>query len=280
MFGYIVPNQSLLDDAGKQRFRTAYCGLCRVLRNRHGLIGSATLSYDLTFLSMLLSALYETDETEGSKRCFVHPMKKHSFAFSSPYEYAADMNVLLAYHKCLDDWMDDHDVAAYGQAKLLKSASEKVIRQYPKQSEAIQTWLREIHEIEKRTDRCIDLPTNQTGKMLGCLFAVNDDFWSADLYQIGDGLGRFIYLMDAYDDLSDDLRKKRFNPLKPYREDADFEKMCFDAMKMSVADSAEAFERLPILKDVELLRNILYSGVWSRYAMIQNKRSKKKKGAE
>ena len=60
--------------------------------------------------------------------------------------------------------------------------------------------------------------------MLGQIFAARDDFWSENLNQIGDGLGRFIYLMDAYDDLPTDLRRNRFNPLKPYREDADFEK--------------------------------------------------------
>ena len=56
--------------------------------------------------------------------------------------------------------------------------------------------------------------------------------------------------------------------------------MCLDAMKMAVADSAEAFERLPILRDLELLRNILYSGLWSRYAQLQSKRSPENKGAK
>ena len=80
MFGYIVPNQSLLSDADKQRFRAAYCGLCRTLRKRHGLIGSATLSYDLTFLALLLGALYEPEESAGEERCITRPVKKHLFA--------------------------------------------------------------------------------------------------------------------------------------------------------------------------------------------------------
>ena len=280
MFGYIVPNPSLLDEGGQKRFREAYCGLCHVLQKKYGAVGGMTLSYDLTFLALLLSALYETDETSGQERCCVHPGKKHAFAFTDFYEYAADMNILLAYQKRMDDWLDDHNLSAKGQAKLLKSAYESISEKYPVQTKAIENWLSEIHEIEKRTDRCIDLPANQTGKMLGSLFAPQDDFWRAELVQIGDGLGRFIYLMDAYDDLSADLKHNRFNPLKPYREDEDFEEMCYDALKMSVADSAAAFERLPILKDVEILRNILYSGVWHRYAVIQSKRNEKKKGAK
>ena len=276
MFGYIAPNQSLLGEAGKQRFREVYCGLCHVLWKKYGVVGSMTLSYDLTFLALLLSALYETDETSGQERCCVHPVKKHAFVFNAFYEYAADMNILLAYQKRMDDWLDDRNLKAKGQAKLLGNAYESISDRYPEQTRAIEDWLREIHAIEERTDRCIDIPANLTGQMLGKLFAPRDDFWRTELIQIGDGLGRFIYLMDAYDDLSADVRHNRFNPLKPYREDGEFEKMCYDALKMCVADSAEAFERLPILKDVDILRNILYSGVWNRYAMIQNKRSKKK----
>lgn len=280
MFGYIVPNQALLSDAEKRRFRSAYCGLCRELRRRHGLASSAMVSYDLTFLALLLSALYEPEETQGTENCCVHPVKKHEFVFSTPYEYAADMNVLLAYHKRMDDWLDERDVVARGQAELLKKAYRGVAERYPEQSRAIEDWLSGIHDIEKRTDRCIDLPANQTGCMLGRVFQMRDDFWAAELNRIGDGLGRFIYLMDAYDDLPADLKRRRFNPLKPYCEDADYETMCADAMKMAVADSTEAFERLPILKDVGLLRNILYSGVWSRYAQLQSKRGPKNKGAK
>ena len=280
MFGYIVPNQSLLEEGERKRFRSAYCGLCRVLRQKYGAIGGLTLSYDLTFLAMLLNALYEPEETEGQERCCLHPAKQYAFITTKYTEYAADMNVLLAYHKRMDDWMDDHNLTARGQASLLKSAFAQISGRYPEQSEAITEWLKAIHVIEQCSDRCLDLPVNQTGQMFGRLFAVHDDFWQTDLKQIGDGLGRFIYLMDAYDDLSQDIRHNRFNPLKPYRDDANFEEMCLDAMKMAVADSAAAFERLPILKDAKILRNILYSGVWNRYAAIQAKRKEKNKGAK
>ena len=59
MFGYVIPNQAALDDEAKARYRTAYCGLCRRIGALHGLRGRLTLSYDLTFLDLLLSSLYE-----------------------------------------------------------------------------------------------------------------------------------------------------------------------------------------------------------------------------
>ena len=80
MFGYIVTNLNALDADRQKRFRALYCGLCRTLRKRHGFAGSATLSYDLTFLALLLNALYEPGEEAGAERCPAHPAKRHEYA--------------------------------------------------------------------------------------------------------------------------------------------------------------------------------------------------------
>lgn len=280
MFGYIVPNLSALKDAQKARFRSAYCGLCHVLYKRYGLRGTATLSYDLTFLAILLSALYECEETVGEERCLPHPVKRHSYAFSESFGYVADMNVALAYHKCMDNWLDDRSVPSRAEAALLKRAYLRISHEHPEKCRAIEDWLREIHEIETHRHRGIDAPVNSTGRMLAELFCYRDgDFWSSSLRRIGDGLGRFIYMMDAYDDLPRDLRRHNFNPLIEYQDRADFEQMCKDALVMMVADCTQEFEQLPILQDADLLRNVLYSGIWSKYALIQKKRQAESKGA-
>lgn len=276
MFGYVVPNLSLLDDERKARFRSLYCGLCHVLFERHGYIGTSTLSFDLTFLAVLLNALYENEEKSGFERCTTHPFKRHRFVFSNPFEYVADMNVALAYHKCMDNWMDDHNVLARAEAQLLRRAYDRVEKLHPEKCAAIERWLDEIHQIERENRSGIDAPVNSTGRMLGELFAVTDDFWSESLRIIGDGLGRFIYMMDAYDDLKKDIRKGSFNPLKEYVTREDFEAMCKDAMLMMVADCTQEFEKLPIEKDIDLLRNVLYSGIWSRYIQIQKKEADSK----
>jgi hypothetical protein len=100
-----------------------------------------------------------------------------------------------------------------------------------------------------------------------------------ELQAIGDGLGRFVYFMDAYDDLPRDVRRGSYNPLKPLRDREDYEQLCKTAMMAMVADAADAFERLPILLDADIIRNVLYSGVWSKYAYIQSKRGRQNKGA-
>lgn len=272
MFGYVTPNLSALDDAQRARYRAVYCGLCHVLRERHGLTGSATLSNDLTFLSLLLNSLYESDETKGEERCIVHPLKRHAYICGASFDYVADMNVALGYHKCQDNWLDDRNLISRGEALLLKRAYERVCKQYPHKCAAIEGWLQEIHEIEANERSSIDAPVNSTGRMLGELFCWKDDFWRESLRIMGDGLGRFIYMMDAYEDLPKDLKTGSFNPLKSYRTDENFEAMCKDALLMMVADCTQEFEQLPILQDADLIRNVLYSGIWSKYSLLQKKK--------
>ncbi len=281
MFGYIITNPEALPKERQQRFRAVYCGLCATLRRRHGLTGSATLSYDMTFLALLLNALYEPGEQSGRERCPTHPVKAHSYVLSPVMDYVADMNVALVYYKCLDNWRDDRNVLAAGEGVLLKRAYRRVGAAYPEKCAAIEAWLEDIHAIEEQKRLEIDPPVNATGKLLGELFVYpGDDTWSEDLRAVGDGLGRFIYFMDAYDDLPGDLRKGRYNPLKVLRDREDYEELCRSAMTMMVADASEAFERLPVVLDADILRNVLYSGVWSKYAYLQNKRNAAGKGAK
>ena len=137
-----------------------------------------------------------------------------------------------------------------------------------------------IRKIEKRDVGEIDPLVNLTGRMLGELFAWKDDHWSEELRRMGDGLGRFIYFMDAYDDLEKDVRRDKFNPLKSIRQQENYEALCRDALTMMMADCADAFECLPIVRDADLIRNILYSGVWAKYNYIQSKKEKSAKSSK
>lgn len=278
MFGYIITNAETLPKERQERFRGFYCGLCRNLHRRYGMIGSVALSFDMTFLALLLNALYEPGEREGLERCVPHPFKRHSYVDSEVLEYAADMNVALAYYKCLDNWRDDRSVPSAAAARLLKGAYSAVRERYPRQCEAVESWLKDIHEMEQAGLDQIDPPVNATGEMLGKLFVWPENTpWQEPLQEIGSGLGRFIYLMDAYDDLPEDVKRARYNPLRTYRARTDYEAFCESALTMAVADATRAFEQLPILLDADILRNILYSGVWTKYALIRNKRKAGKK---
>ena len=116
MFGYVIPNQAALDDEAKARYRTAYCGLCRRIGALHGPRGRLTLSYDLTFLDLLLSSLYEGESEciTGSGHCPIHPIRKINWRHSGPTDYCADMSVALHYYNAADKWNDDHSLLGLG----------------------------------------------------------------------------------------------------------------------------------------------------------------------
>ena len=282
MFGYVTINPDGLEPSRKARFRAFYCGLCRTLGARCGALGKATLSYDMTFLALLLNALYEPGETAGSERCALHPVHRHDYVTLAATDYAADMNLALAYHKALDDWQDDRSVAARAVGRRLKPVYDDIRRRYPGKCAAIEAWLDVIRDVEAHDPpSAIDAAANATGAMLGELFLWRgDDVWQDHLRAMGDGLGRFIYFMDAYEDLPADLRRGRYNLLKPLAASEGYEELCRSALLQMAADATDAFERLPVVMDADLIRNTLYSGIWTRYGIIQKKRNPKGKGED
>ena len=225
----------------------------------------------MTFLLVLLSSLYEPSESLTSARCLTHPLKKREGICNDLNDYCADMNLALAYHKCRDDWTDDHSLAGMAEAKLLERAYRQVEARYPEKCVAIQRCLQEIDSLEQESCLDPDGPANLTARMLGEIFVYRNDYWAVPLRTIGEGLGRFIYLMDAYDDLPADRRRKRYNPLAEFSGQADYESLVKDSLTLVIAECTQAFELMPLVQDVEILRNILYSGVWSRYRQKQAK---------
>ena len=121
-----------------------------------------------------------------------------------------------------------------------------------------------------------DRLANLTGEMLGSLYRWREDEWADSLEKIGQSLGRFIYLMDAYDDLEGDLHHGRYNPLRELSGQEDFEELIRQSMMLVMGECTREFELLPLIRDVDILRNILYGGCWGRYQLKQQKREKDK----
>ena len=281
MFGYITPVLSVLTEEEKQRYHAFYCGVCHALRSRFGLIDRIALSNDMTFLSIVLSSLYEPDALKTSARCAVHPLKTHAYYSSGMIDYAADMNALLFYYKCEDQRMDDRSLRGMAGEKAFRKALEQVSRRYPAQASAVKQTLQALWEEEKAAVPNPDRLCNLSGEMLGSVFVPKpEDVWSPLLRSLGAGLGRFVYWMDAWDDLEEDLKRKRFNPLAGYREREGFRDFCLETLEMFIADAAEAFELLPLEQDLPLLRNVLYSGVWQKYELKTGMKRKKKRKEE
>ena len=112
MFGYVTANWKELTKEQQRRYGAVYCGICRRIRVQAGNTARLGLSYDMAFLALLLMSLYEPEETAGEKACLMHPLKKRPWVDNKYIQYAADMNVVLGYYNCLDDWQDDGKVSA------------------------------------------------------------------------------------------------------------------------------------------------------------------------
>ncbi len=274
MFGYINVNQSELKFKEFAIYHSYYCGLCRVLKRKYGLSGQLSLSYDMTFLVMVLTGLYDPETTLDSCRCVAHPFEKHEMRTNVFTEYMADMNVLFTYYKCRDDWEDEKKLHKLLYGKLLEGKADAARKLYEDKVRQIGLLMDKITEAEKAGETDLDKMSGLFGLVMSQIVVWKDDEWKENLSRFSFFLGKFIYLMDAYEDVEEDNRKGTYNPLKEKYQHPDFEEECKTILTMMMSECCREFEKLPILENISILRNILYSGVWSRYGMVQKKRMK------
>ena len=284
MIGYINVNREQLGEEDTKIYQSYYCGLCQELKRRFGKKGQILLNYDITFLIVLLTGLYEVEEKEKDFICGLHPMKKRVERRNEITRYAADMNVLLSAKNFEDDWTDDHSYAKKALYQLFKKDYEKIRRNYPRQENAVAQYLKKLSYAEKTGQENVDAVAGLTGEMLGEIFAwKEEDVWADELRCFGFYMGKFIYLMDAYEDAKEDAKHQRYNVLNcmSYDMEEDFETFSKLLLTSMMAECAKSFERLPILLHADICRNILYSGIWTKYEYLRLKQqARKNKKAE
>ncbi len=274
MFGYIAINKAEMKFKDFDVYHAYYCGLCKVLKDNYGKPGQLTLSYDMTFLILLLSGLYEPEEETMYVNCIAHPFQKHAARINTFTSYAADMNLILSFYKCIDDWRDERSKKAYLGARFLHAKTENLTKRYPEKATLITDCLHQLSVCEKRNEQNLDKMAGLFGEIMAEIFAHRQDEWEHSLRKFGFFLGKFIYLMDAFEDINDDLANGCYNPLREVCERPDFNDYCKQILTMMIAECSREFETLPILTHAEILRNILYSGVWCRYEAVCEKRRK------
>ena len=274
MFGYVRPNLADMSQADQARYRAHYCGLCHAIGARHGSLARMALTFDLTYLTIFLASLYEPEETVGEGRCMPHPVKPHPWSRSKITDYAADMTIALTYHKLADDWQDDHNLAAKGASAWLKKAYTRVKVAYPRQCSAIEKTLTDLAQVEKRRDPSPDAAAKCFGELMAELFVMTEDYWAHALRAFGYSLGRYIYLLDATCDYDKDVKSGSYNPVILMAKKPEDMR---DTLELLLGDASAAFEKLPLIQDEAILRNILYSGVWQGYNEYLHKKEKKMK---
>ena len=106
MLGVMTVRKDELKFREFDRYRGYYCGLCRAIGSRCGSVCRMALSFEMTFLAMLHTSLYEPETADEKYRCVVHPLGKQRMLANEAIDYAADLSAIVAYYDLRDGWED------------------------------------------------------------------------------------------------------------------------------------------------------------------------------
>lgn len=273
MFGFVMADIKELSEEAQKRYCSVYCGVCRRMRMRASRSARLGLSYDVTFLSLLLMSLYEPEETAGKRACGIHPIRPRPWVDNEYIVYGADMNIALAYYNALDDLEDEGKLSARLTKNIFGKEMETIRSQYPEKCKAIEDNLATLRELEKESCPNPDRVAACFGALLGELFAYREDMWADRLRGLGDALGRFIYLADAAVDYRKDKEKGQYNPFIAANMAPDWDTW-ENILVLLMEQCAGYFEQLPLVQDKDILDNILYSGIWLQFRSKQRQQTR------
>lgn len=280
MFGYVRINKMDLTFREYEHYKAYYCGLCKYLKRNHTELSRMTINYDITFLIVLLSSIYQPSAQVFHEKCIVDPVKKKKHIINEITEYAASMNILLAYYKLEDDVNDEGGIKSRLVRRAYRKSFKTAYDKYPQKVDFIKACLGELRSLEEDQSTSIDQTSNCFARLLEEIFDYKDDEYRDRLRKVGFNIGKYIYIMDAYEDLDEDLEKGRYNPFTDYKDDREALKLRVDKLiGMTLSRLEEAILDLDIKVNKSIIDNIIYSGVYLRYKGLINGADKKKQEA-
>lgn len=295
MFGYVTPLKDELKVRQFEDFRSYYCGLCQHIKADYGHLPRLTLNYDMTALALLIDGLSPNKAYLKQQRCLTHPHKKKPMIINNEaLSYAAAMNVALVYYKLLDDVQDDKDLKSKVLATSLSPYKNKFPSEINPILKMIETNLqklytlevsKEFYSLDEISDPFAQIVANIL-QMYPYTFREDSPKLREDLYQFGYALGKWIYVIDALDDLKKDLENGKFNPLLHlYHEEGE----CYEDLLVRVTEPVSftllncgyvckaALLRLPLIRGKALLNNIVVLGMMDQYTKVTSSCHCKKK---
>lgn len=263
MFGYVHINKDELKIREYNVYKSYYCGLCKTLKSEYGNFARFGLNYDSVFLALLLSSVTEDEYDCKNSRCMAHPLEKKPIMKTNRcLSYSAAAMVILALLKIEDDIHDEHSIKAMLTYLALLGAKRKVKKRYGELYNACRTQINKLTELEKANTSDIDRLSDVFANLLKILFVpdfIEDEATKRILSHIGYTLGRFIYIIDAFEDIEKDKKKKSFNPFMageiPNKEELK------DALTFDLSSLANSYQLLDLKINKPILDNIIYLGL-------------------
>jgi len=290
MFGYVQPLRTELKIREWNEFRKFYCGVCTALKEK-SFLSQFFLTYDSVFFSLLLTALNGTVPVQKKRFCFL-TMKSVRYYESDEITLSSLAFLLLLKYKLIDDYTDSKDILR----KIFSGITAKVVNIKDKEftqkfEEKVLKYLKMLSKKEQEKCSSIDETANIFGELVAIFFESVGNFDSDTSFvmkYLGEYLGKWIYVLDAYDDLEKDAKKGNYNPIieefKKEWEDSNKDTVIFknriktsieERLKDYIEEITKAYDLL-ILKSPQfkgILDNMVYLGLWSQTCRVLNKPS-------
>ncbi len=285
MFGYLRPESSELKVREYELYKSVYCGLCKSMGRDYGIITRFTLSYDCTLLAMFAIGLKGECSHVRDGRCVFNPVKKCRFCSSEGegFRFAGAISVIMTYYKLHDTISDSgffKRTLARSLMGIMKHCYKKAEKAYPEIAKAVGEAMAYQQQAES-SDSGIDAASDPTAKLLSwlCESLSEDERQKKILQRLGYFLGRWIYIMDAADDLEKDVKHNSFNPFRKELKDDISETMryCNEVLNMTAAQLMLAYDLLDLNSYKEILDNVVYYGLsfQQKHCLFDKKTSKK-----
>lgn len=267
MFGYVRICKEAMQDKDYEIFRAYYCGLCKAI-GKYSITARLGLSYDMTFLFVLLSAVYGNADKKSCK-CMLHPLKKeYKIESDKILEYVSGISILLLFRKLEDDVKDEKSIKAACACLACLNGFKKARKKLSDKDTVIKACINRISELERKKCNEIDEIADVFAKICESIFVpdfITDTNTKKILSWIGYNTGRWIYIMDAYDDLECDIKKKRYNPLaERIKKGETFEAVAENldiTLTYTMGNIAAAYDLLKTERNDNILKNIIYAGM-------------------
>lgn len=275
MFGYIIPDKPNLYLKDYALYRSVYCGICVSTGKKYGVISRLSTNYDVVFLSALIHNYLGVDYDIKAQKCMLHPFKKRPIAgMDAITEDICAANVMLVYYNLLDDILDGSAGAKKRTArKGLKKAYKKVSKTRPEIENAVRTSYENLRKLESEQCQSIDRLADCFSVMMRDIAKIVLKGRSCEeMESLAYHFGKWIYLIDAIDDLEKDFKRKEFNPyisafgnyvsreqfLKDNEADIGF------TLNAAITEIRNNYEKLKFQFNTDLTDNIVYLGIAQR----------------
>lgn len=278
MFGYVKIFKPDLRIRDYECYKGMYCGLCRALGKQFGPFARFTLSFDVAFLALFRAALRKEAPTPTAMRCPGNPLVRRQCYAGADLALCADLSMILSYYKILDDVRDEHGVKKW-RAVLTRPyfalTRRKAAARQPACEGIIAASLARLAKSEHGAGRLtVDAYAHPFAEMMGDIAALDAAPEQVKVRRhFGYFLGKWIYLMDAVDDLARDAARGGFNPYirqldqlpeNQRQSEASMVKIRADAafsLTACLNEMANAYDLLEISHFRDILDNMMWQGL-------------------